>query len=259
MKNTHVTLYGLLLLFGSAFLLPDDSCAQEAGDWKLSIEPYLMLTSIDGTAGIGRVAGKQVNVQFQDILKNLEFAGMIHAEAHHSSNWGLLIDYGFMNLGADIAGPLGGVINAGAKQGVLELLVARKINFANYDVELLGGFRWWTNKVNLTLNPAILPGSISASTNESWLDPVIGARLTIPLSDQLTFVMRGDLGGFSVGSDFTTEIAGGIHYRFTKMFSLDAQYKALWVDYSSGTAGQPGYFAYKTVTHGPVLGLIIDF
>jgi len=247
------------MLFGSIFLLAKSACAQEVDGWKLSIEPYVMATSIDGTAGIGRIAGLPVHVRFQDILKNLEFAAMIHAEAHHSSNWGLLIDYGFMNLGADISGPLGGVTNAGVKQGILEFLASRKMEVADSSVELLGGFRWWTNKINVTLNPAILPGSISASTSESWVDPVIGVRLTTPVSEQLEFVMRGDLGGFGIGSDFTWQLAGGIHYRFTEMLSVDVQYKALGVNYTNGTPGKRGYFAYNTVTHGPVVGLIIGF
>ena len=34
------------------------------------------------------------------------------------------------------------------------------------------------------------------------------------------------------------------------------QYKATVVDYEGGTKGEPGYLAYDTVTHGPMLGLI---
>lgn len=216
-------IYFLLSAFLTVAMLPNSVFAEDDKEWTVSIEPYLMLTTIKGTAGIGRVTGVPVNVQFSDILKDLEFAAMIHAEAHHNSGWGILFDYAYMNLGAHISNPLGGVTNAGVKQGVLELLAARKLAFAGGSFELLGGFRWWTNNVDLTVNPAILPGSARASIDESWIDPVVGGRLTMPVTEQMEFVIRGDLGGFGVGSDFTTLIASGIHYRFTEMISLDVQ------------------------------------
>ena len=37
------------------------------------------------------------------------------------------------------------------------------------------------------------------------------------------------------------------------------QYKATWVDYENGTPGQAGYFAYDTVTYGPLMGVIFNF
>lgn len=41
---------------------------------------------------------------------------------------------------------------------------------------------------------------------------------------------------------------------------LDLKYKAVWVDYENDKPkGQPGYFAYDTVTHGPLIGFIYIF
>ena len=60
------------------------------------------------------------------------------------------------------------------KQGVLELLLSREFDRSGSTVELLVGIRWRDNRMSVTINPAILPGSISASASESWVDPVIG-------------------------------------------------------------------------------------
>lgn len=79
------------------------------------------------------------------------------------------------------------------------------------------------------------------------------------MSEKFNLVLRGDIGGFGLSSDFTALISAGFYYRFTKMISLDVRYKALWVDYETGTKGGPGYFSYKTVTHGPILGVIFEF
>jgi hypothetical protein len=41
--------------------------------------------------------------------------------------------------------------------------------------------------------------------------------------------------------------------------TLDLKYKATWVDYDEGQQGQVDYFAYDTVTHGVVIGLMFKF
>ena len=231
----------------------------EGDNWRFSIKPYLMATSIEGDASVGRATGVDVDVSFDDILRNLEAAFMIGAEMHHKSGWGVLFDYGFMKLGSDISGPMGGVINAEVRQGVLETFVAKQFTLSPGYWELYTGIRWWNNDIDVTIDPAVRPGSINLSVKEAWVDPVIGARLGIPLSESFTLVLRGDIGGFGLASDFTALAAAGFHYRFTEMISLDVHYKALWVDYETGTKGTPDYFSYTTVTHGPIIGVIFEF
>ena len=92
-----------------------------------------------------------------------------------------------------------------------------------------------------------------------WVDVVIGARWTNPLNDRWDFALRGDIGGLGLESEFTSAIAVGVHFQMTQSIDLDLQYKALWVDFESGTAGQSGYFKYDTVTHGPIVGVIFNF
>jgi hypothetical protein len=230
--------------------------ARAEGAWSFVIEPYLLISSIDGDAGVGRVNDVDVEVDFGDILEDLEAGFMIVLEAHHASGWGVMIDYGFMDLGSDISAPLGIIVSAKTHQGILEALVAKRFDFAKGAIEVLGGIRWWDNEVDVIVNT---PGTISKSIEEDWVDPVIGARFTLPVSEKWQIVLRGDVGGFGVGSDFTAVAAGGILYSFTEALSLDVQYKALWVDYEDGTKGSPGYFAYDTVTHGQIIGLKIEF
>ena len=45
----------------------------------------------------------------------------------------------------------------------------------------------------------------------------------------------------------------------SQSIDLDLQYKAIWVDYETGSRGSPGYFQYDTVAHGPVIGFVFSF
>jgi hypothetical protein len=234
----------------------DDS---DTGDWKFSIEPYLQATSISGDASVGRVAGVAVDVGFSDILENLKMAGMLHFEAHHNNGWGLIFDYGFMDLGADAGLRFGGVLDASVRQGILELLASRRIGDAAGNLEVLAGVRWWDNKIGASLDPAIWSGSLSVAASEEWLDPVVGLRWTGDFANRWQLRLRGDVGGFGISSDSSWSASVTTLYTMSDRFVLELGYRALDVDYSNDKAGNEGAFAYDTTTHGPLLGLVITF
>ena len=246
------------LLFSSIFLLfPSMSFAS---DWSYEIEPYAFISSIDGDASLGRVTGAQVDVKFEDILANLEFAAMLHYEAHHKSGWGVSLDYGFMDLGSDITGPLGGVTDIDVRQSVLEALAVRRKKIDDGHVDYLFGIRWWDNDLDLDVDSAILPGTLTTSVEEDWVDVVIGMRMQKNYNKRWAWQIRGDIGGLGLESDLTAGASASARYKMTKNWELDLQYKATWVDYENGkTIGQPGYFAYDTVTHGPLIGFNYKF
>ena len=248
------------MLVIAVFYFPvEKGFAAEGDDWMFSIEPYLMATNIGGDTTIGRATGVDVDVDFSDILEKLEAAFMVSGSAFHKSGWGVLVDYGYMKLGSDTSGPKGGVVDTELRQGVLETFIAKQMPLQQGHWELYTGIRWWDNDIEVTVDPTIRPGDINLSVKEDWVDPVIGAQFKIPLSGKFDFLLRGDVGGFGISSDFTALVTAGFQYRFTEMISLDVRYKALWVDYETGAEGAPGYFAYKTVTHGPILGVIFEF
>ena len=235
------------------------SLQASADDWTFQLEPYLLASSIEGDVGLGRVTGASVDVDMNDILEVLDIGAMVHFEALRDSGLGFAIDYGFMDLSADISGPRGGVVDASVRQGVLEALLVNRTASGSGHVDYLIGLRWWDNDVDVTIDPAILPGTASADIERDWLDLVVGARWIHTVDDRWTFIARGDVGGFGLESDFTASLSTGFHFRMTESMILDVQYKATWVDYEDGSAGQPGYFAYDTVTHGPLIGLVFDF
>ncbi len=235
------------------------SATSHAQSWSFQFEPYLLATSIEGDTGVGRAVGVPVDIDLSAILEVLDIAFMGHFEAHHDGGWGVALDYGFMDLSEDITGSRGGVLDARVRQGVFEALLVRRITSGDGYIDYLAGVRWWDNDVDATINPAALPGTATFVIEEDWVDVIIGVRWTNPLNDKWTVNLRGDVGGLGLESDFTSSVIAGFHYRLSESMKLDLQYKATWVDFETGTQGQPGFFKYDTVTHGPLVGLVIDF
>jgi opacity protein-like surface antigen len=115
--------------------------------------------------------------------------------------------------------------------------------------------RWW----DIDLDIGLSGGSGGRGRDVDWVDPVIGAKAQFPLGGRWSCSVRGDVGGFGVESDFSWTAAAGVLYRFSERFSVELQYKATGVDYDEGVRGSPGYFSYDTITHGPLLGMSIEF
>jgi hypothetical protein len=185
---------------------------------------------------------------------------MIRFEAHHENGWGVVLDYGFMDLGSDITGPRGGVANVDLRQGIFEALAVRRNKLRDGHLDYLFGIRWWDNDLDVTVDPVLLPGTITKKGKEDWIDVIVGVRWLNNINEKWKIILRADVGGFGLESDFTAIVQAGGHYQMSDNWALDLQYKALWVDYESDdTPGQPGYFAYDTVTHGPLIGLIYKF
>ncbi len=258
MAATNFTMTNKILLSAlAAGTLALAASPANADDWSFQFEPYLLGVTIDGDAGIGRITGADVDVNTSDIIDNLDLGGMLHFEARHESGWGMALDYAFMDLSDDIAGPRGAVLDADVRQGVLEAMLVKGTQSDDAQLDYFAGLRWWDNDVDVTIDPVLLPGTVSASVEEDWVDLFVGVRWKNPINEKWSFVLRGDIG--TGGADFTASTVIGFRYRIGELTELDLGYKALLVDYETGTPGQPGYFMYDTTTHGPIIGLMFKF
>ncbi len=253
MKKIQSTLLGTL---GLILLAP---FSLQAADWSYTLEAYMFGTTIAGDAGLGRTDDADVDVDFSDILETLKLGGMVHFEAVQKTGWGAVLDYRLMDLQDDISGPRGGVADVGVRQGVLQGDLLYRVPLWKGDLDYVVGFRWWNNDFDVTLDPAVQPGSLTLKDSEDWVDLVVGARWTIPLSEKWSLMVCGDIGGLGLQADFTAFLFADVKYAMTEHWLLDIGYTATWVDYETGTPGQHGYFSYDTVTYGPLLGIIYKF
>jgi opacity protein-like surface antigen len=258
-----VPCFAALLLAGCATSTPvaisplQDRPAADAAagkDWEFQVKPYLLLVTIDGDAEVRRVTNVPVEVDFSDVLDTLDMGGMLHGEAHHKSGWGFILDYAFMELGADRVGRAGIVLDAEVRQAIFEGLASHRFRLKGGTVlDAFAGVRWWDNNIDLRLSP----GGTQRKRSIDWFDPVIGAQVAAPFAKNWSVLARGDIGGFGLESDFTWSVMGGVQYRVNQRFAVELQYRALGVDYQEGSGAS--FFKYDTITHGPLLGFAFDF
>ena len=71
-------------------------------------------------------------------------------------------------------------------------------------------------------------------------------------------ILRGDIGGFGISSDFSWNVQGGVIYAVSDWLSVVGQYRALDVDFQNEEAGLD-FLSYDTTTHGPIAGLVFRF
>jgi hypothetical protein len=224
-------------------------------DWTFIIAPYALVPTISGDSSVGRVEGAEIDVGPQDILNNLKLGGMIQGEAHHKSGYGVSLAYNFMDLEDNASNP-SGTTTLGAEifQGIFEGYGVYRYQTSRGPLDIYGGVRWWSMDVDLKLN-----GAKISSNDADWVDPVVGLRWIPTITKNWRLILKGDIGGFGAGSDFTWNLQGGFAWDATDYMVLVFQYRAMSVDYSDGAVGSTDRFAYDTITHGPILGLSFRF
>ena len=134
-------------------------------------------------------------------------------------------------------------------------------------IEALGGFRYWNQQLDLNFNLSgtidttglALSGNraIARSGTVDWVDPLIGLRLRHQVEPGKELVLRGDIGGFGVGSQFSWNLLAAYNYQIAKSTSLYLGYRALDVDYTQGQGRT--LYEFNVIQHGPVTGLTIQF
>ena len=93
-----------------------------------------------------------------------------------------------------------------------------------------------------------------------WLDPVIGLRMRYFSGDRDRFELRGDIGGFGVGSNFSWQAYGGWSRDFQVngvTFAGLVGYRALGVDVTKWANGREN--GVDEILHGPVTGVSFVF
>lgn len=226
------------------------SAAQSgSGDWEFTVAPYMLGAAMDGTVG---VADRQValDVPFSDIVENLKFGGMGYF-AMKNDSWVLSGQLVYMKLqqSQDVAN---GTAQVTVKETMAEFVGGFRFS---KELTLLAGVRLvdFGNELRFTGSQA----ETSREASKSWVDPFIGAQLAVPLSDRWWLDLRGDVGGFGVGSNLAWQAWADFGFRASETVSVFAGYHALDMDYEDGSGTR--YFRYDVLTGGPQLGVAFRF
>jgi hypothetical protein len=82
-------------------------------------------------------------------------------------------------------------------------------------VDVLAGGRFVDLDGDLTIETLV-----DVDRSQDWLDPFIGAQLTVDLIDRLSVLVRGDIGGFGVGSHFPWNMVALLAYQASQRITL---------------------------------------
>ncbi len=228
-------------------------------DWHVDWVPfYLWFTGLNGNVGAGGVVAP-VDVSFSEVFKQLNIGYMTDLDIRRK-RIGLFTDLIFMTLSSDQRttpiGPLPTYVGfqAYAKQLLVDPeLYVRLVDTDRGSIDAVGGGRFWYLNNSLNLYPPNNGTTVTVGQTQNWVDPVLGARMRLNANRGIFFNLKGDAGGFGVGSQLTYQIYAGMGKEFKKKFDVLLGYRYLYVDYKNGG------FLYDVHMSGLQAGFNIKF
>lgn len=239
--------------------------------WRAELMLLAWLPGLEGTVGVrGQTA--TASASFADIIDSSDsLFGIAGRLEIGRGRWGAFVE-GLYNRVTDenASGPLGQAdIDITFQETFVDCGLMYRLlgptSKAEYSeptetvLDLYAGAR--VTSLSVELDPAILS---SVSGDRSWADPIIGARVGVPLRNLVDLPFRlvasSDVGGFSIASDFTWSAMAYIAYDF-RLFGTPASvlvgYRAVGWDYTSGEDSNE--FTWDVIQHGAMLGFALRF
>ena len=247
------------LPLAAILLAPPVAGADETNKWTFDVSLYGLAAGMSGSVGIGPV-NADVDFGFDKVLDNLEF-GMMGKLRVGYDRWALTTDVIYMGLGASRNG-----VSVDMDQWMVEPTVTYRVSryfeplvgvrYNNLSAEIAGP-NLQRPGPGILPGPGALDGPGTRSGTQDWWDPIVGANLSLPLGKGFSLNLRGDVGGFGVGSDLTWQVFPFFGWQFAKWGSLQAGYRWLSMDYETGSGARR--FKYDMLIQGPQLGFTVHF
>lgn len=238
-----------LALLALAGMAAPAQAQEPAGAWTFDLGVYGWITGMSGEAGAQDLT-VELDASFSDIVDKLEIGGMFGFAATHG-RWVLLSDLVVASLGARQEAQ-----GVKFEVDVDMLIVDAELGYeVGHGVHLFAGARRFDLDTLLTRAAGALERT--AVGGEAWTDPVVGARWGVPVGERGSFSLRGDVGGFGVGSDLSWNARAAFGYRVGRNATLAAGYHALDVDYDHGSGRNR--FRLDLLISGPEVGAIFRF
>lgn len=252
--------------------------------WTFRFTPYGWLISLNGTQTV-RGRSESVNASFIDILeKSDSLVALMGDVEFRNGPFALFGDVVWTKVGLDrstvrsrtlapgVTGTVSAALNLDVEMAIVEAGAAYEVARSGpLAFDVLGGLRYWHQTADLSLDVTAgvqtadleIAGTraVARSGSVDWLDPLVGARIRYAVAPGQELFLRGDIGGFGAGSDFSWQAFGGYSFDFGTYngiaFSGVIGYRALSVDYAQGEGRRR--YEFDMLVHGPVLGISARF
>jgi hypothetical protein len=222
-----------------------------AEEWRTSFVLYGQFFAIDGTASVGDLS-IDADLSFDELADHLDASGAV-AMRSETDVLALNLDAEYSALTAhpvDSVTQTAGEIETGST--TVALNAARRFSER---FEVYAGVRY----VALDLRVSAVRGSskVSGDRDVDWVDPLVGARVELPLGERWTLTGSADVGGFGVGSELALNLLATLEWHIKPTFDVLFGYRALDIDYDHSDNGVN--FEYDVLTLGPGAGVRFTF
>jgi len=221
-------------------------------EWEFGIGAYLWSAGLNGTTGIGP-ANIDVDASFKDIFENLDRAVMLRGKAS-KEQWGFYFDYAYLRLKPDDVELLLGDASLKLTQNYADFGMRFAITPS---LDFLWGLRYLDVEPQLDLT--IGPETTRLQTSADWVDPYLGLKYVWKLTENWSFDLRGDIGGFKVfdGSDLAWMAEAQVTHRPSDRWVWGFGYRHYDVNYESGQG--LNRFKYDLSMSGLTIGAGLTF
>lgn len=225
----------------------------EKDGWSFAFAPYFWAAGMSGDSGLFGLPTVHLDMEFGDILSNLDFAAMAIAEARYD-RYSIFSDIMYTKISNGSGTPRGIVAdNVDVTSETFAGLLGAGYSVLQSDrgnLDLVAGLRVWHASTEISFSGGILDG-VSREDSATWVDGLGGIRARYSITDKVYFTGWGLVGGGGANVDW--DVAGAIGYSFNEKVSAVAGYRALGVDYSRDG------FVMDIVEQGPIFGVVVHF
>jgi len=206
--------------------------------WTFTVEPFLWIPSVQGEGGTEDTGKVDLDRSLPDAFGELDAGFLLALDAvAPESKFSLFGDGLYLRMKDE-----NGSINSKTQVTMIE--AGAGLPLGRSGVEAIAGLRY----VDLSLDVDV-GSALDSDASKSWVDPWVGARWRWRFAENWTLQLRGDVGGFGVGTDFTWQAVAALRFSFFDHWSISAGYRAISLDFSDDE------LKYDAIIHGPVIGL----
>lgn len=224
-------------MLGLCSILALAACAAEAPGWRFDVEPYVWLPSTSGTGSTDTTPELDV-----DLVGTLDAAFPLAIGARSPDGELVVLVDGLYARLEDDEGSLRTTTEATMIEGGVGVALDERKRWS-----AMLGLRYVDVEYDVGL------GTLSGTADARWVDPWVGVRGVVPFDETWAMRLRGDVGGFGVGSDFTWQALVLLAVTLGDGVAIDVGYRAIALDFEDDD------LAYDVVFHGPIIGLALSF
>lgn len=237
--------------------------------WRRFATVYGWLPNFKGDVGLNGSPTNDVHLTRSDMWNNLDFAYTGRFELQEPGReWSVWMDLFYAGLedddSAEVPIPVGPGGSPPTIPGTVEADVEVRMTFIELGailhalhsearirtrargkvpettLDLLAGARYGAMHIDFdaeltaqTPAGAATLASLDLDETERWVDPFVGLRVKHLVTPRFGLILRADVGGFKVGSDFVWNVVGTFQYAVAERVLLGVGWRTIDLDYES--------------------------